>query len=75
MNSTRRTRRTPAQRARTNAVFASEIVFSAADFNDSDDLYMNAKESIQAAPSHQELVYIQVPKGWARPVLDKLDDD
>lgn len=75
MNRTRRTRGIPAQRAHTNAVSAPEIVFSAADFNNSEDLYKHAKETIEAAPDHQELVYTHVPKGWARPVLDKLDDD
>lgn len=39
MVSTRSSRRRPAQRARTNRVSAPEIVFSVADFNDSEDLY------------------------------------
>lgn len=75
MVSTRSSRRRSAQRARTNRVSAPEIVFSVADFTDSEDLYRHATEYIKATPSHEELVYTNVPKGWARSVLDKLDDN
>lgn len=52
----------------------AEVVTSCKQFTDFNHFYLDAKNAINSAKSHMELVYTEVKADWGPRIVDKLND-